>query len=575
MRTQLAEPNERLVGPSTYDELFTTHGVTMIFLFVIPMSLGAFGNYLVPLMIGARDMAFPRLNAFSFWLFAGSGCLIYVGLFMGTGPNAGWFDYVPLALRQYDPGRGVDFYALGLIFNGLSSTAAAANFIVTIFRLRAPGMSLNRMPLFCFANLAASLALVFALPALTIDLVFLELQRKLGFHFFDVAHGGLPLLWQNLFWIFGHPEVYIIVLPAFGIATSIIPTFARRRMVAFPLVALAELLVVFIGFGVWAHHMFATGLSTTTLVFFAGRLDDGGDPVGDPDLRLDAHGRLRDAGIPGTAPLHRRLHRVLRDRRPLGDHVRRDPVRPGLDRHVLRRRAPALRDLRSGGLPDPRRTVLLVPEGDRPHVPRALGGRDLLDRRGRDDAHVLPDAHRRPARDDAPRLHVRVGARLGHLQPDRDRRRVRPRRRPGADRGEPRLEPPARAARRARPVLRRHARMDDPLTAAALQLRGHPDGDERLSELGSGRPRGRRPAARAGRDLAARRPRDSVSTVADGFPDVAVSMPSESPWPMLLAACVTAIFALLLTSHYDAAGLAAVVGLICLFGWHSTEPEPA
>ncbi len=220
-------------------------------------------------MIGARDMAFPRLNALSFWLFVGSGCFIYAGLFLGTGPNAGWFDYVPLALRQYDPGPGVDFYALGLIFNGISSSIAAANFIVTIFKLRAPGMSLNRMPLFCFANLAASLALLFALPALTMDLVFLELQRKFGFHFFDIAHGGLPLLWQNLFWIFGHPEVYMIVLPAFGIATSIIPTFARRRMVAFPLVALAELLVAFIAFGVWAHHMFATGLPTTTLVLFA------------------------------------------------------------------------------------------------------------------------------------------------------------------------------------------------------------------------------------------------------------------------------------------------------------------
>ena len=179
MRTQLATPNDHLVGPSTYDELFTTHGVTMIFLFVIPMTLGAFGNYLVPLMIGARDMAFPRLNALCFWLFLGSGFFIYASLFLGTGPNAGWFDYVPLALRQYDPGPGVDFYALGLIFNGISSTRRGANFIVTIFKLRAPGMSLNRMPLFCFANLAASFALLFALPALTIDLVFLELQRKL------------------------------------------------------------------------------------------------------------------------------------------------------------------------------------------------------------------------------------------------------------------------------------------------------------------------------------------------------------------------------------------------------------
>jgi cytochrome c oxidase subunit I+III len=269
IRTQLARPNEHLVSPSLYEELFTTHGVTMIFLFVIPMAIGAFGNYLLPLMIGARDMAFPRLNALSYWLFLGSGCFIYGGLFMGLGPNAGWFNYVPLALRTYDPGLNVDFYALGLIFNGISSIAAAINLITTTFKLRAPGMSLNRMPLFCFAQLAVAFALLFALPALTADLVFLELQRKLGFHFFDIAYGGDPLLWQHLFWLFGHPEVYIIILPAFGIATSIIPTFARRKMIAFPLVAMAELLVAFIGFGVWAHHMFATGIPTSTLIFFA------------------------------------------------------------------------------------------------------------------------------------------------------------------------------------------------------------------------------------------------------------------------------------------------------------------
>src|SRR5438874_1934905 len=269
MRTQLPRPNEHLVSPSLFNELFTTHGVTMIFLFIIPMTTGAFGNYLLPLMIGARDMAFPRLNALSYWLFLGSGCFIYAGLFMGLAPNAGWFDCVPLALRTYDPGLNVDFYALGLIFNGISSLAAAINLITTTFKLRAPGMSLNRMPLFCFAQLAVAFALLFALPALTADLVFLELQRQWGFHFFDIASGGDPLLWQHLFWLFGHPEVYIIVLPAFGIATSIIPTFAKRKMVAFPLVALAELLVAFIGFGVWAHHMFTTGLPTATLIFFA------------------------------------------------------------------------------------------------------------------------------------------------------------------------------------------------------------------------------------------------------------------------------------------------------------------
>jgi cytochrome c oxidase subunit 1/cytochrome c oxidase subunit I+III len=269
IRTQLLTPNGTTLSPAAFDQVFTMHGVTMIFLFVIPISTGAFGNYLVPLMIGARDMAFPRLNALSYWIFVASGLFMYVGLATGNGPNAGWFDYVPLASRTYDPGSAIDFYTLGIIFNALSSTATAINFIVTIFKLRAPGMSLNRMPLFCYAFLAVSFALVFALPPLSADCVFLELDRRLGFHFFDVAQGGSTLLWQHLFWIFGHPEVYIIILPAFGIATSIIPTFTRRRMVAFPMVALAEILVAFIGFGVWAHHMFSVGLSTITTIYFA------------------------------------------------------------------------------------------------------------------------------------------------------------------------------------------------------------------------------------------------------------------------------------------------------------------
>ncbi|HXV05817.1 MAG TPA: cytochrome c oxidase subunit I [Solirubrobacterales bacterium] len=269
IRTQLIGPNQSTLDPNTFDQVMTMHGVTMIFLFVVPMSLGAFGNYLVPLMIGARDMAFPRLNAFSYWVYLFAGIFVYVGLLSGNGPGAGWFDYVPLASKAYSPGPGIDFYALGLIFVGISTTAAAINFIVTIFKLRAPGMSINRMPLFCFAFLAVSFALVFALPPLNTALILLELDRLLGFHFYDVARGGDAILWQNLFWIFGHPEVYIIILPAFGIATSIIPTFVRRRMVAFPMVALAEILVAFIGFGVWAHHMFAVGLATATAVYFA------------------------------------------------------------------------------------------------------------------------------------------------------------------------------------------------------------------------------------------------------------------------------------------------------------------
>ena len=269
IRTQLAGPNETVLSPSTYDQVFTLHGVTMIFFFIIPMTTGAFGNYLLPLMLGARDMAFPRMNALSYWVFLGSGIFLYTSLALGSAPNAGWFNYVPLASKAFDPGRNVDFYCLALIFNGLASTLTAANFIVTIFKLRAPGMSINRMPLFCFAFLAASFGLLFALPSLSADAVLLYLDRNVGTHFFDVAHGGSALLWQHLFWIFGHPEVYILIVPAFGIATEIIPAFTQRRLVAFPFVAIAELLVVFLGFGVWAHHMFATGMPTVTTVFFA------------------------------------------------------------------------------------------------------------------------------------------------------------------------------------------------------------------------------------------------------------------------------------------------------------------
>ena len=269
MRTQLITPNNDLLGPETYDQLFSLHGITMIFFFIIPMTTGAFGNYLIPLMIGARDMAFPRMNALSYWVFLASAIFLYTSLALGMAPDAGWFDYVPLADKRFSPGPNIDFYALALIFNSIASTLTAGQFIVTIFKSRAPGMSFNRLPLFCFAFLAASFGLLFALPVLSADNIFLFLDRNVGTHFFDPSHGGVALLWQHLFWFFGHPEVYILIVPAFGIATSIIPAFTQRRLVAFPLVAIAELLVVFIGFGVWAHHMFATGMSTVSLIFFA------------------------------------------------------------------------------------------------------------------------------------------------------------------------------------------------------------------------------------------------------------------------------------------------------------------
>src|ERR671931_224657 len=228
IRTQLIGPNHGLLTPTAFGEVMTMHGVTMIFLFVIPISIGAFGNYLVPLMIGARDMAFPRMNAFSYWVYVASGMFMYSSLFAQIAPNDGWFNYVPLSTHHYTPGWNIDFYDLGLLFLTLSTTAGAVNFIVTIFKLRAPGMSINRMSLFCWAMLATSFSIVFAMPALSAANILLELDRRFGFHFFDEARGGDTLLWQHLFWIFGHPDVYIIFLPAIGIVSSVIPAFARR-----------------------------------------------------------------------------------------------------------------------------------------------------------------------------------------------------------------------------------------------------------------------------------------------------------------------------------------------------------
>ena len=258
-----------MLSPEAYDQLFSMHGITMIFLFVTPM-LSGFGNYFVPLhdrrarhglpaAERARLLDLPRRRASS----STRASLI------GKAPDDGWFNYAPLSLRART-GPNIDFYGLGLIFLGLSSTAGAINFIVTIFSLRAPGMSINRMPLFCWAMLATSFSIIFALPSLTRRLpACSSSQRKCGFHFFDTAHGGDPLLWQHLFWIFGHPDVYIIFLPAVGIVSTIMPVFSRRPIVALPLVALATMATGLLGFGVWVHHMFAIGLPQLSMTFFA------------------------------------------------------------------------------------------------------------------------------------------------------------------------------------------------------------------------------------------------------------------------------------------------------------------
>src|SRR5918992_425613 len=268
LRVQLADANLRIVDPETYNQLFSMHGVTMMFLFALPM-LSGFGIYFIPLMIGTRELAFPRLNAFSYWALVAAGGFMYSAFLIGQAPNDGWFNYVPFALPEYNPHLNIDFYGLGLIFLGFSTTAGAINFIVTILKMRAPGMSLNRMPIFIWGELGMALSVILALPALTAATVMLELERKVGFPFFSPSEGGDPILWQHLFWIFGHPMVYIIVLPALGMASTIIPTFSRRPMVGYTYIVLAEMATALIGFGVWAHHMFAIGLPQLNLAFFS------------------------------------------------------------------------------------------------------------------------------------------------------------------------------------------------------------------------------------------------------------------------------------------------------------------
>ena len=257
IRSQLAKPDNTLLNADQYNQIFTMHGVTMIFLFVMPMS-AAFFNYLIPLMIGARDVAFPRLNAFSFWVFILGGLFLYSSWFLGGAPNGGWFGYPPNSTT--DPSIGMTFYALGLVITGIASSAGAINLAVTVVNMRAPGMTLFRMPVFVWMGLVVQFLLAFSLPIITVALFEMLFDRRWGTHFFDPTAGGQPLLWQNLFWLFGHPEVYILILPAFGVISEILPVFSRKPLFGYQFVVFSGIAIGFIGFGVWAHHMFAVGL---------------------------------------------------------------------------------------------------------------------------------------------------------------------------------------------------------------------------------------------------------------------------------------------------------------------------
>jgi cytochrome c oxidase subunit I+III len=267
MRIQLAVPDNHFLGPDRYNQIFTVHGTAMMFLFAVPI-MEAMGVYLVPLMVGARNIAFPRLNAFSYYVFLFGGVMLFAAFLVNSGPDAGWFSYVPLAGPDYSPGKRSDFWAQLITFTEVSALAIAVEIVATVFKMRAPGMSINRIPMFVWGMVVTAFMVIFAMPSVVISSTFLLLDRLVGTHFYNPAEGGDALLWQHLFWFFGHPEVYIIFVPALGIVSSIITTFTQRPVFGYNALMLSMVATGFIGFAVWVHHMFATGLPQLGLTYF-------------------------------------------------------------------------------------------------------------------------------------------------------------------------------------------------------------------------------------------------------------------------------------------------------------------
>ncbi|WP_111642202.1 cytochrome c oxidase subunit I [Marinimicrobium alkaliphilum] len=268
VRTQLALPEQEIIGPEAYNQFFTMHGTVMMFLFAIPV-LEGLALYMIPKMIGARDLVFPRISSLGYYCYLFGGLIILSSLFLGIAPDSGWFMYTPLSSAEYAPGPGSDFWLLGITFVEISAMAAGIELTVSILRSRAPGMTLTRMPIFCWYILAMALMIIFGFPPLILGSILLELERAAGWPFFEVAGGGDPLLWQHLFWLFGHPEVYILFLPAAGIVSTLIPVFARRPLVGYRWIVLSILLIGFISFGLWVHHMFTVGIPQLAQAFFS------------------------------------------------------------------------------------------------------------------------------------------------------------------------------------------------------------------------------------------------------------------------------------------------------------------
>ena len=352
IRIQLAWPDNHFLSPELYNEMFTMHGTTMVFLVGMPILFG-FANYLVPLMIGARDMAFPRLNAFSFWMTAFGGLLLYYsfiggfGLYgMGAAPDVGWWAYAPLTAKAFSPGHATDYWALALIVSGFGTLGTAINVIATTLSMRCRGMSLLRMPLFVWLMLVVSGLTLVTITPLTAAQIMLTIDRYLGGHFFDTQAGGSAVVWMHFFWIFGHPEVYVLVMPVFGIASEIIPVFSRKAIFGYPAMVAASVGIAFVSLGVWAHHMFTVGMTSVGNAFFVLSTMLVGIPTGHQDFQLGGDDlgrqdslRYADAVLPGVSF-------SVFDRGAHGDHAVSGAVELAAAQFLLRHRA---FPLRSGG----------------------------------------------------------------------------------------------------------------------------------------------------------------------------------------------------------------------------------
>lgn len=279
VRTQLAVPNGTVLDAGLYNQLFTMHALTMIFLAIMPMG-AAFFNYLIPLQIGARDVAFPRLNALSYWVLLSGGLILTSSFVFGQAPDAGWFAYAPLTESEFAPNKGLDFYTVGLVVAGLASLMSSLNFVVTIINMRAPGMTMMRLPVYMWMTMVVAFLLILSLPVITVALLQLYFDRNFGTHFFTPGTGGDPILWQHLFWVFGHPEVYVLILPSMGIVSEILPVMSRKPLFGYTAIVLAGASIGVLGFGVWSHHMFTTGLGTVPQYVFAASTMAIGVPTG-------------------------------------------------------------------------------------------------------------------------------------------------------------------------------------------------------------------------------------------------------------------------------------------------------